>query len=85
MRFIALAGAALALALDSTAAQATAERGRPIQLAVRLKLVNGRITEIEHVINRGGTGPLPIKGVPGVSSLPLGGGSSSMQMTRPVK
>ena len=28
------------------------ERGRPIQIAVRLKLVNGRITEIEHVINR---------------------------------
>jgi hypothetical protein len=29
------------------------ERGQPIQLAVRLKLVNGRITEIEHVIARG--------------------------------
>ena len=28
------------------------ERGRPIQIAIRLKLVNGRITEIEHVINR---------------------------------
>ena len=28
------------------------ERGQPIQLVVRLKLVNGRITEIEHVINR---------------------------------
>jgi hypothetical protein len=28
------------------------ERGQLIQLAVRLKLVNGRITEIEHVINR---------------------------------
>ncbi len=28
------------------------ERGRPIQLVLRLKLVNGRITEIEHVINR---------------------------------
>ena len=28
------------------------ERGRPIQIAIRLKLLNGRITEIEHVINR---------------------------------
>jgi hypothetical protein len=33
------------------------ERGRPIQLVVRLKLVNGRITEIEHVINRGALSP----------------------------
>ena len=28
------------------------ERGQPIQLAVRLKVINGRITEIEHVIAR---------------------------------
>jgi hypothetical protein len=33
------------------------ERGRPIQLVLRLKVVNGRITEIEHVINRGALGP----------------------------
>jgi hypothetical protein len=33
------------------------ERGRPIQLALRLKVVNGRITEIEHVINRGALSP----------------------------
>ena len=33
------------------------ERGRPIQIAVRLKLINGRITEIEHVINRGALSP----------------------------
>ena len=33
------------------------ERGRPIQIVVRLKVVNGRITEIEHVINRGALGP----------------------------
>jgi len=28
------------------------ERGKPIQIAIRLKLINGRITEIEHIINR---------------------------------
>ena len=28
------------------------ERGLPIQAAIRLKLVNGRITEIEHVLSR---------------------------------
>jgi hypothetical protein len=33
------------------------ERGRPIQLALRLKVINGRITEIEHVINRGALSP----------------------------
>ena len=33
------------------------ERGRPIQIVVRLKLINGRITEIEHVINRGALSP----------------------------
>lgn len=33
------------------------ERGRPIQLALRLKVINGRITEIEHVINRGNLSP----------------------------
>ena len=30
--------------------------------------------------HRGGSGSLPIKGVPGVTSLPLGGSSSTMQM-----
>ena len=35
--------------------------------------------------HRGGTGVLPIKGVPGVTSLPLGGGSSTMQMTEMFK
>ena len=33
------------------------ERGRPIQIVIRLKLINGRITEIEHVINRGNLSP----------------------------
>ena len=33
------------------------EHGRPIQVVVRLKLVNGRVTEIEHVINRGALSP----------------------------
>ena len=33
------------------------ERGRPIQIVVRLKLINGRLTEIEHVINRGALSP----------------------------
>jgi hypothetical protein len=33
------------------------ERSRPIQIVVRLKLINGRITEIEHVINRGTLSP----------------------------
>lgn len=33
------------------------ERGRPIQLVLRLKVINGRITEIEHVINRSVRGP----------------------------
>ncbi len=35
--------------------------------------------------HRGGTGSLPIKGVPGVTSLPLGGGSSTMQMAEIFK
>jgi len=28
------------------------DRGQPIQLALRLKVINGRVTEIEHIINR---------------------------------
>jgi hypothetical protein len=33
------------------------DRGQPVQLVVRLKLINGRITEIEHVIARNPRGP----------------------------
>ena len=29
------------------------ERGQPVQLVLRLKLINGRITEVEHVVARG--------------------------------
>ena len=35
--------------------------------------------------HRGGTGELPIKGIDGVTHLPLGGGSSTMQMTEIFK
>jgi hypothetical protein len=63
------------------------ERGRPLIIALRLKVVNGRITEIEHVLvfsfpmfqHRGGSGTIKIYNVPGVESLPLGGSSSNLQ------
>ncbi len=45
-------------AIDADAGQAgfygvMKERGRPLIIALRLKVVNGRITEIEHVLARG--------------------------------
>ncbi len=49
-------------AIDPASSQAVyygmmEERDRPIQIVVRLKVINGRITEIEHVINRGALSP----------------------------
>ena len=68
-------------AIDPASSQAVfygvmKERGRPIQIAIRLKLVNGRITEIEHVINRSisaGAGPNTISARPAlVTDVPSG-------------
>ena len=53
-------------AVDPSSSQAAffgvmKERGQLIQLALRLKVINGRITEIEHVINRNVRGEAALK------------------------
>jgi len=65
------------------------ERGRPLIIALRLKVVNGQITEIEHVLARTVREdalrhlmtPRPefAADVTPVDSLPLGGATSNLQ------